>query len=259
MSNIFSILIPSKDLDATVDFFKNSMGLITHPQNQLNDPQFKRHVTFQTANGVTLVVVEPTSEFTTVYTHPVISIAVNELTSCHEQFHTLGLEFLTAVAQPHTEPATMRFRSPNGTPYQMTADASPHQPTPIQQGAEGVEWILVPTTHFEETIGFFENTLKFSVLQRGTPVHDLRFHQYAQYQVRNGVVLEVVEPIPTEQQSFRGPVISITVKDLLASRKQLEKAGLSRLSDIVDGEDGSGWFYFEVPGSTTFQLQGPLG
>ena len=233
--------------------------MITDTKIQINDPQFRKNVAFQGANGVTLVVVEPTPEFTTVYTHPVISIDVNELTSFHEQFHTLNLEFLTPVAETHTEQSTIRFRSPSGTPYQMCAASKAHQHTSIQQGAEGVEWILVPSTHFDETIGFFENTLALSVLQRGTPVHDLRFKQYAQYQVRNGVVLEVVEPIPTEQQWFSGPVISITVKDLLASRKQLEKAGLSLLSDIVDGEDGSGWFYFEVPGSTTFQLQGPLG
>jgi len=74
----------------------------------------------------------------------------------------------------------------------------------------------------------------------------------------NGMTLEIVEPIAQEQERFPGPVVSLTVNDLLEYKARLENHGIEMLSDVVDDSNGSGWLYFRLPGSTTFQIQGPL-
>ena len=115
---------------------------------------------------------------------------------------------------------------------------------------------MAPCTRFDESVQFFEQTLKLPIQDRGTPVSDLRFHRYAQFRTRGGVTLELVEPIATQRDLFSGPVVSITVSDVRAARTRLNDRGVSVLTDFIDDSNGWGWFYFRVPGSTTFQISG---
>jgi len=126
----------------------------------------------------------------------------------------------------------------------------------VDEHKAGVSWILHPTRDFEATVALFAETLGLSMLQRGVPVDDLQFVHYAQFKLDNGVVLEVVEPSAECADRFTGPVLAMTVDDLLGMKQRIEATGVVFHTDVIYSDDGSAWTYFEVPGAGRFQLMG---
>lgn len=248
-----TVLIPTSDFERTLAFFQRTLGFTIGNQGMARpDTPFKRYAVCPTPNGVVLELVEPAPGFAAVYTHPVISFSVDDVAAAQERIAAAGLEILI----PMTPTLQMYFRGPGGTPYRLTArdQAGP----PIVPHAEGVEWILAPATQFEDVDAFIETTLGLTVQARGMAVSDPHFLRYAQCTTANGLTVEVVEPKAAHVDAFSGPVVSITVTDVAAALVRLNTHGADIHSDIINNGDGTGWFYFGVPGSTTFQISGPL-
>ena len=251
---ISRVLIPTSDFERTLAFFQRPLGLsISHQGMARSDTPFKRYAELPTPNGVVLELVEPAPGFAAVYTHPVISFSVDDLVAARERIAAAGLEILS----PMTPTSELYFRGPGGTPYRLTP-RDQAAPT-IAPRAEGVAWILAPATQFEDVDAFIETTIGLTVQARGMAVSDPHFLRYAQCTTANGLTVEVVEPKPAHVDAFSGPAVSITVTDVAATLARLSTHGADIRSDIIKTSDGTGWFYFGVPGSTTCQISGPLG
>ena len=57
--------------------------------------------------------------------------------------------------------------------------------------------------------------------------------------------------------NYKAPVISITVDDLAATRRELEGRGVEFLTPIFDTRQGHGWTYLRAPDGNVYQIQGP--
>lgn len=258
MTGIDWILVPSHDFETTVAFFENTMGFAIEAQGRpTHDHQYARYVTFRTANGVVLEVVEPTGVCEALYTHPLVCISVPDLNACRTALEAEGTEFLTDTIETNTGAAWAYFRTPEGTPTQICADPNAPQTKPVSKHGEGVAFILAPSNQFDDTVGFFKRHLHLNLTVEGVPVTDKRFSRYALFGAANGVELEVVEPTKAHAEQFTHPVVSITVPDLVAMTRHLRANGITLLSDIVDTGEGWGWVYFMLPGASMFQLGGP--
>jgi len=259
MNGITRILIPTHDFSGTVAFLDDVMGYAVDNRNaSADDPHFVKQATVRTPNGIILEVVEPSRAHAGLFIHPVLSFTVQDLVQTQKRIEAEGLTFSTPTMADTTGRRWTYFRSSENYPYQLSAEPKNVELKLIHRRQEGVEWILAPCIHFDSAVDFFKHTMNLTIQAQGTPTLDLRFHRYAQCQAGNGMVLEIVEPITEQQGLFQGPVVSLTVNDLLEYKTQLENRSLEILSDVIDDSNGWGWFYFRLPGSTTFQLQGPL-
>ena len=257
MEGVFWILVPSRDFDATVAFFEDVMGYpVEQRGTPKDDPQYLRYAMVRAPNGIVLEVLEPAPACRTLYTHPVISISVKDLKETRRALEAAGIDFLTDTYTDQAGQLWTYFREPGGGLLQVSEDSNAGQNAPISEGEDGVEWLLVPTEAFDATVAFFEEVMGFPVEQRGKPVNDLQFLRYAVIRMRNGMVLELVEPAPEAAERLKGAVVCLTVQDLGGMRAHLEGHGVAFASGIIDTKTGLGWTYFQVPGATVFQLQG---
>lgn len=120
----------------------------------------------------------------------------------------------------------------------------------------GVNWIINPTTHFDDTVAFFRDMLGLSITAEGTPITDLQFTRYVQLALPTGGVLEIVEPRAEVQQLFSTPIVSLTVEDVQQARRELEEQQITFVAPLFRTEDGYGWTYFRAPDGNIYQLQG---
>jgi len=122
---------------------------------------------------------------------------------------------------------------------------------------KGMDWIITCTTNFEETVAFFRDVLGLPVKEAGIPVTDRQFRRYAQIAMPNDSVLEVVEPEDAVRKLYDAPIPSITVDDVVHSRKEMENKRVEFVSEIFRTGSGWGWTYFRAPDGNVYQLQGP--
>ena len=122
---------------------------------------------------------------------------------------------------------------------------------------DGVRRILTCTNSFEATLAFFRDVIGLPVLEEGTPVTDTQFRRYATLGMPNGVVLEVVEPQESVGELYTGPVVSITVDDVVQARSDLEAKGVECVAPLFETGSGWGWTYFRAPDGSVYQIQGP--
>lgn len=121
----------------------------------------------------------------------------------------------------------------------------------------GINWIINPTTHFDDTVAFFRDGLGLPITAEGIPITDVQFKRYTQIALPAGGVLEIVEPHAEVQQLYTAPIVSLTVEDLLQARRELEAQQIVFVSAIFHTNDGYGWTYFRAPDGNIYQLQGP--
>lgn len=121
----------------------------------------------------------------------------------------------------------------------------------------GVNWIINPTTNFEQTVTFFRHVLGLPITAEGVPVTDVQFTRYAQITMPTGDVLEIVEPHADVQQLYTAPIISLTVDNIVEARRELEEQQSVFVSPIFRTDDNYGWSYFRAPDGNIYQLQGP--
>ncbi len=258
LDGIHRIQVPSSDFAATVAFLEETMGYPRMTSQRSEDDQrFLRRAAFRCPNGIILEAVEPGEECSEVFTHPIPSIRVRRFNETRTRLEAAGASFLTEATECGGDGVREFFRDPAGTLWELSARSTVHHPNPVDEFTEGVGWILAPSTSFDTSVEFFEGTMGLPVKARGTPVTDLQFQRYAQFQLPNGMILESVEPVPDCEGRFSGPVVTLTVSNLNQSIDQLERQGMRFLTSPFDSGDGWAWIYFQLPGSTTFQLQGP--
>ena len=104
---------------------------------------------------------------------------------------------------------------------------------------------------------FFQDALGLTVTARGVPVTDTQFTRYAQFTLRNGTVLEVVEPAERVRQVYTAPIVSFTVDDVLQARRELEGRQVPFVAPIFRTKvDGAGpIFVLRTATCTNFKEQ----
>ncbi len=251
-------LVPTRDFEATVRFFQ---GVMEFPLEQRGVPkddlQFQRYARFRMPNGIVMEVVEPTKACAFRYLHPVVSISVGDFAETLRRMETQGVTPFTDMTEPDKGYARTYFESPGGLPFQLNLD--PTTPQHVSKNAPGVAWILIPTLAFDTDLAFFSEGLGLSLVQQGTPVDDRQFLRYAQFELDNRMVLELLEPSDECAETYLGPVLAIMTTDLLSMKSTIEAAGTAFLTDVIRSEDGWAWTYFNVPGAGIFQLYGVYG
>lgn len=98
-----------------------------------------------------------------------------------------------------------------------------------------------------------------SIAAEGVPVTDTQFLRYAQIQMPNGVVLEIVEPVADLRRLYHAPIASFSVDDVGEARAEMEAKGVEFVSPLFDAGQGWGWTYFRAPDGNVYQLQGRYG
>ena len=124
---------------------------------------------------------------------------------------------------------------------------------------DGIQWILAPTTKFDETVTFFRDVMGLAVDEEGVPTIDTQFTHYAQIRMPNGVVLEIVDPNEAVREIYNGPIVSITVDDVAQTRRELENKHIEFVAPVFETKEGWGWTYFRAPDGRVYQIQGPCG
>jgi catechol 2,3-dioxygenase-like lactoylglutathione lyase family enzyme len=258
LEGVVWVLQPTFNFDATVACFDAFEGLVLEGSGvPVEDLQFSKYAVFRSQTGVVLEVVEPTVEKAEVFTHPVVSISVRDLPATRKSLTEQGLRFTSDVLGDEGGESWTYFRGPGGTLYQLSADSSAEQAQPVERGALGIARIVIPCRSVAETIDFFERNLGLAVDSDSVGPAPSRFRRSAEVRMKNGVVLELVEPLPSMEDLYRGPVAVLTVKDLPSEIASLEERGLP-LPVVNDNECGEGgWCCFRVPGGTTFELRSP--
>ena len=121
----------------------------------------------------------------------------------------------------------------------------------------GIEWIIACTGNFERSVEFFRDIMGLPIRSEGVPATDKQFSRYAQAEMPNRVVLEIVEPRAEFREIFTAPVVSITVDDVSKARRELEDKQIEFVSPIFFAGDGWSWTYFRAPDGNVYQIQGP--
>jgi hypothetical protein len=121
----------------------------------------------------------------------------------------------------------------------------------------GLNWILAPTTNFSLTVAFFRDVMGLTVMEEGIPVTDTQFSRYAQFQMPDGDVLEIVEPIAALQDLYTAPIPSLTVDDLNQALREFQENQVVLIAPLFTTKDGWGWTYFRALDGNIYQIQGP--
>ncbi|HCP48182.1 MAG TPA: hypothetical protein DIU15_19240 [Deltaproteobacteria bacterium] len=259
LEGVVWVLSPTSNFEATVGFFDELKGLVLEDSGTpTQDLQFSRYAMFRTLNGVVLEVVEPIAEKADLFTHPVVSISVRDLPATRTRLDDQGVDFITDIIGTDSEASWTYFRSPCGTLYQLSEDSSVEQPEPVLVGSPGIERIVVPCRSLDETVEFFERALGFAVQVGEVGGEFSHFSRSAQVPMKNGFVLQLVEPRPVARNLYGGPVVALTIEDLPSEIARLEERGipLEVGNDTVGGHPD--WCCFQVPGGTVFRIQGSL-
>jgi len=243
------VVFPSQDFDSTTRFFQEGLGLVAGGVGLVEQGVLRSRV-YIAPNGLPLEVAAPDPGWVELCTHPLICFSVGDLASAKSHLKALDVDLLTQHPS-----GCQGFWGPGGIPYLLTERST----APVREGAEGVEWILIPSPDFEGALNFFQRVMNLSLEQSGTAVNDLQFRRFGVLRTPDGVVLEVVEPNPERPPGFTHPVPCITVRDLRETRSQMERQGQAFLTGTLDTGAGLGWTYLRPPGAETIQLQGPYG
>jgi catechol 2,3-dioxygenase-like lactoylglutathione lyase family enzyme len=121
----------------------------------------------------------------------------------------------------------------------------------------GIEWIIVCTDDFDRSVEFFRDIMGLAIRSEGVPSTDKQFSRFAQVEMPNGVVLEIVEPRAEFRENYKAPVVSMTVDDVSKARRELEGKQIEFVSPIFFAGDGWSWSYFRAPDGNVYQIQGP--
>ena len=122
----------------------------------------------------------------------------------------------------------------------------------------GFDWMLSCTTDFESTVGFVRDVLGLEIVKQGIARTDTQFARYACAATASGAVLEVVEPGPGAQHLRGRQILCLTVGDVVAARRELERRGAVLASDLFRDGEGLGWFYVGAPDGNIYQVYGPV-
>src|SRR5882672_9737092 len=99
---------------------------------------------------------------------------------------------------------------------------------------KGIEHIITCTERFDETVIFFRDVMGLAVTEEGLPTIDKQYRRYAQFEMQNGVVLEITEPEEAFRHLCAAPIASITVENISQARKEMESKGVQFVSPVFE-------------------------
>jgi catechol 2,3-dioxygenase-like lactoylglutathione lyase family enzyme len=111
----------------------------------------------------------------------------------------------------------------------------------------GLDWVGTRTSHFRETVEFFEHTL-------GLPV-GARREEFVRLDLPNGSCVEVFGPGEPDHVYFTtGPVVGFLVEDIEAARHDLVRHRVELLGE-TRGKVGAGrWQHFRAPDGYVYEI-----
>ena len=118
-------------------------------------------------------------------------------------------------------------------------------------------WIISCTENFGETVAFFRDVIGLDFKESGVPATDTQFTDFAQFEMPNGIVLEVVKPNASVRQLYKAPILSISVDDVGQARREMESKQIEFVAPTFNDTHGWGWTYFRALDGNIYQIQGP--
>ena len=112
----------------------------------------------------------------------------------------------------------------------------------------GITWAGVPVEDFEGAVAFFRDLLEIPVSRIDND------RQVAHFRLANGDLIELFGPAATNEPHRRNIVIALGVEDVGRARTEMEKAGVSFLTETKTWEDES-WCFFQGPESLVFEIK----
>src|SRR5262245_56026721 len=88
---------------------------------------------------------------------------------------------------------------------------------------KGINWLVTCTPQFNEMAAFCRDVLGLVVKSEGSPITDTRFTRYAQFELPDGSMVEILDGDASARMSFSAPVAQFQVDDLVAARKEMEQ------------------------------------
>ena len=113
----------------------------------------------------------------------------------------------------------------------------------------GYSWAGIGVGDFTASVHFFATILGMELV-----FHD-EAQEIAKLKVASGQLLEVVGPNNRDYQLHSCPVIGFDVADIREAKSSLEVVGISFITDVQHGSDGSSWAYFRGRDGHVYQLQ----
>ena len=110
----------------------------------------------------------------------------------------------------------------------------------------GLSWLGVRTTQFEEMKAFFRDVLGMQCIRDESEI--------AGFQLTDGTQVEVYRPEEAFHAFFTtGPVVAFRVDDVDAARATMEAAGIEFIGPIQRAGTTS-WNHFRAPDGTVFEI-----
>jgi predicted enzyme related to lactoylglutathione lyase len=110
----------------------------------------------------------------------------------------------------------------------------------------GLVWLGITTSGFEETVRFFNKVLNVNI---GKEVNE-----FALFRLPNGDKVEIFGPHDEDHSFFTsGPVVGFSVDDIRQARAEMEAAGVEFIGPIHASEHDS-WTHFRGPDGNIFEL-----
>jgi predicted enzyme related to lactoylglutathione lyase len=112
----------------------------------------------------------------------------------------------------------------------------------------GITWAGIPVEDFDGAVAFFRDRLGIRVSRIDND------RQVAHFRLANSDLVELFGPVSTEEPYRRNVVVALGVEDVDKARTEMEKAGVSFLTETNTWEDES-WCFFEGPEGLVFEIK----
>ena len=116
---------------------------------------------------------------------------------------------------------------------------------------QGITWAGIPVEDFEGAVAFFRDLLGIRLSRIDND------QQVAHFRLANGDLVELFGPVSAREPYRRTVVVALGVADVEQARAEMEKAGVSFLTDTNTWEDES-WCFFEGPEGLVFEIKARL-
>ena len=118
--------------------------------------------------------------------------------------------------------------------------------------AQGLVWLGIRTTKFEETAGFFRDSLGLRAEQEEP--------DFAVFSLLNGDTVELFGPGDQDHAHFTtGPVVGFSVDDVEKARSELEAAGTVFIGPVHGSRQEGRYSHFLGPDGSVYEVKSRPG
>lgn len=112
----------------------------------------------------------------------------------------------------------------------------------------GLHWAGVRTANFPAAVSFFRDVLGLSVEDHNEAA------TVAGFRLPSGQLFEVFGPASRYYHLHERVVFGFHVDDVVATRAELEAAGVEFVTEVASSHTGEAWTYFRGPDSFLYEL-----